>query len=259
MGVAVISREQERDFQNLLPDYKDNMARIVALLREGEITGRRMLPRGSNNVFLLSLRKNDNTMWAIYKPRRGEAPLWDFPDGTLYRREVAAYRISQALGWHLVPPTEIREGPYGIGVVQQFVTNSGRGYPDQVWKHILEFKRMAIFDVLVNNADRKAGHCIIGEDGHVWGIDHGLTFNVMPKLRTVIWDFSGQPIPGDLTADLHRMYKQMDGKSSLRNMLLNFITVNEIDALDRRLRMIIKRPVFPVWSGSYHSIPWPPY
>ncbi len=258
--MAILSKEQKRDFSSIHPTSKDNHLRMVTLLREGEITACTLLPRGTNYVFLLSLRDDGNTMQAVYKPRQGEAPLYDFPDGTLYLREKAAYLISHALGWDFVPPTEIRQGPYGIGVVQEFIaTKYSGGYYNLVRKYTREFKRIATFDWLVNNADRKAGHCLLGEDGCLWCIDHGLTFNVVPKLRTVIWDFSGESIPKDIVTDLVNLKKQLDSKNNLTWLLSRLLTTNEIFALEKRLHMILHRPVFPVWTGSYRSIPWPPY
>ena len=132
---------------------------------------------------------------AVYKPRRGEAPLYDFPDGTLYRREFAAYVVSEAIGWHLVPPTVIRDGPYGVGTAQLFIdAQPKRNYFTLREDRSDDLKPMAAFDVFANNADRKGAHCLLDPEDRIWGIDHGLTFNVDYKLRTVIWDFSGQPV-----------------------------------------------------------------
>jgi uncharacterized repeat protein (TIGR03843 family) len=259
MGVVIFSRRQQGDFKTFLSDNRDN-SEIVSLLREGEITACKMIPSGTNSVFLLLLRRDKEIIRAIYKPRRGEAPLYDFPDGTLYLREAAAYLVSQALGWHFIPPTEIREGPYGVGMVQQFITaRPSASYSYLVRKHSFEFRQIAVFDWLVNNADRKVGHCLEGEDGRIWGIDHGLTFNIVPKLRTVIWDFSGEAVPKDIVADIYKLKKQLDNKTSLFQSLSRLLTANEISALEKRLRIILRRPVFPVWSGAYRNIPWPPY
>jgi hypothetical protein len=229
-------------------------------LREGEIKSCEPLPRGSNYVFLLSLARNGKNTVAIYKPRRGEAPLYDFPEGTLYQREVAAYLVSQALGWFIVPPTIVRLGPHGVGAVQWFVrVKPGTSYHTLAERYPSELRRLATFDWLVNNADRKAGHCLQGEDGRIWGIDHGLTFHVVPKLRTVIWDFSGQPVPGQLIADLQQLGKKLIKGGALTNTLSQLLDDEEVEALRERLSTILKRPVFPPWSGSYHSVPWPPF
>src|SRR5215472_1023278 len=165
--------------------------------------------RSSNYTFLAELCGDDAgaSMLAVYKPAEGESPLWDFPSGTLYRREVAAYLVSKHLGWPRIPPTVIREeAPHGVGALQMFVVaEQERHYlacnaePADTWIEV------AIFDVLTNNADRKSGHCLTDAEGTVWVIDHGLTFHVDPKLRTVIWEFAGQPLPRRLRGGLERL------------------------------------------------------
>ncbi len=230
------------------------------MLQEGTVTGCREVYSGSNSVFLLSMTCNGDKVLAVYKPRRGESPLWDFPDGTLYRRERAAYLVSEALGWSIVPPTIIRSGPYGVGAVQWFVHSASRvSYQGLVEEHQDEFRRIAAFDLLVNNADRKAGHCLAGGDGRIWGIDHGLTFHADPKLRTVIWHFAGQPMPGAVVGDLKTLGMKLNGRGPLRTSLSQLLAGDEIEALDDRLKIILKRPAFPAWSGSYRSVPWPPF
>lgn len=233
---------------------------IFPMLEEGEITGCQMLPRGSNAVYLVSIKLNEDSARAIYKPRRGESPLWDFPDGTLYRRECASYLVSQALNWSLIPPTTIRDGPYGVGMLQWFINNQASDYYRLFEKHLHEFKRLAVFDWLVNNADRKGGHCLEGQDGRLWVIDHGLTFNVVPKLRTVIWDFAGQAVPEDIQADLESLFRQLDNyKSALVTALSELISSEEIQALKERLSMILTERVYTSTFGSYRRVPWPPY
>ena len=167
-----------------------------------EVVGR--VAWSSNAALLVTVAMNDAEILAVYKPQRGERPLWDFPDGSLCRRETAAFVVSDALGWGIVPSTVLREGPYGIGAVQRFVEHD----PDEHYFTLLEenieqFTRFAAFDIVVNNADRKGGHCLreLATD-HIYGIDHGLTFHAGPKLRTVIWDFAAEPVPADLLADL---------------------------------------------------------
>ncbi|MBI2850825.1 MAG: SCO1664 family protein [Chloroflexi bacterium] len=234
---------------------------IFTMLQEGEITGCQMLPRGSNSVYLLSLKWHGESARAVYKPRRGEAPLYDFPDGTLYRRECAAYLVSQALKWSLIPPTIIRDGPYGVGMLQRFIaTEPATSYERLFEKHLAEFKRIAAFDWLVNNADRKGGHCLEGLDGQLWFIDHGLTFNVVPKLRTVIWDFAGQAVPEDVLADLESLFRRLDNhRSALIAALAELISAEEIQALKERLGMILAERVYTSTFGSYRRVPWPPY
>jgi len=236
-----------------------SMVGTIDLLQEGDVIGCEPLPSGSNAVFVLSLARHDKTIRAIYKPQRGEAPLWDFPDGTLYQRELASYVVSQALGWGLVPPTVIRFGPYGIGAVQLFIATRTVSYGDLAAKYPPALRRIAAFDWLVNNADRKAAHCLQAQDGRIWGIDHGLTFHAMPKLRTVIWEFSGQPVPQDLIDDFALLRGRLRNGDGLIHSLSQLISPDEIEALDQRLTAILRHPVFPAWSGSYRSIPWPPF
>ena len=160
------------------------------------------MPWSSNATFLAKLEHDGVESLAIYKPRKGERPLWDFPRGTLCDREVAAHLVSEALGWDIVPLTILRDGPAGVGMVQRFVDHD----PEEHFFTLRErfgdmFRRFALFDVVINNADRKSGHCLRDRHDHVWGIDHGVSFHAAVKLRTVIWDYEGEPIgPADLAA-----------------------------------------------------------
>ncbi|MFC1952848.1 SCO1664 family protein [Chloroflexota bacterium] len=233
------------------------MAHICGLLEKAEITACELLFQGSNYVFLVALEMKNKIMRAIYKPCRGEVPLWDFPDGTLYKRECATYLVSQTLEWFLVPPTVIRNGPYGVGSVQWFVNIKHRtDYESQREKFLSQLKQVAIFDYLVNNADRKAGHCLEGYDGRLWMVDHGLTFNTMPKLRTVIWDFMGQPVSKEMVSDVVALQKKLTRDKSLRNTILRLIAPSELEALEFRIQRIINFPVFP-YPESHRSVPWP--
>lgn len=192
---------------------------------------------------------------AVYKPRRGERPLWDFPRGTLCQREVAAYEVSQALGWAIVPPTVLRDGPLGEGMLQLFVDHD----PEQHYftlraAHTDRFAEFALFDVVANNADRKAGHCLLGADGHIWGIDHGVAFHASMKLRTVIWDYEGEPISGKLLAGLERLGEAFDGETGARlGRLLNH---HELQAARGRLGWLRDQRVFP-HPFTDHPYPWP--
>jgi uncharacterized repeat protein (TIGR03843 family) len=211
----------------------------------------------SNAALLVTVEHEGEEMLGVYKPRQGERPLWDFPDGTLCRREVATYRVSEALGWDIVPTTVLRDGPYGLGMVQRFVEHD----PDDHYftlleHHADEFLRFAVFDVIVNNADRKGGHCLCEmTTGRIYGIDHGLTFHVGPKLRTVIWDFAAERVPGDLLADVERFRASLDAETgtSLRELL----HAVEIDALVRRVDALLEDPRLPEPDDGYHSVPWP--
>jgi uncharacterized repeat protein (TIGR03843 family) len=231
---------------------------VMAALTDGEIEEQGMLPWSSNYTFLVTLEHGDLTMPAVYKPRRGERPLWDFPQGTLCQRERAAYLVSEALGWQIVPPTVLRNGPRGFGSVQFYIDcDQEEHYFTFRDEHLAEGQRIALFDVLVNNADRKAGHCLLGHDGHVWAIDHGITFHDEPKLRTVIWDFAGEPIPPDLVEDLKSVQTALKPGAALRQKLGELLATAELRALDRRLEHLIASAVFPD-PGPGRHIPWPP-
>jgi uncharacterized repeat protein (TIGR03843 family) len=234
-----------------------DLGRILRLLAEGEIELQGQLPWSSNYSFLANIRDEGLACTAIYKPQRGERPLWDFPDGTLCLREYAAFVVSQALGWELVPPTVLRDGPYGLGSIQLFVDAD----PDDHFfnlrnEHTTEFQRVALFDVLVNNADRKGGHCLRDRFGHIWCIDHGLTFNTQPKLRTVIWDFAGQPIPPDLRNDLRTFKADLASPNAVRRTLENLLSAREIKTLQQRLDRLLKTSHFPA-PGPGRNVPWP--
>ncbi len=178
-----------------MPPAPESTEKILA---EGQMLIKGLVPWASNYTFLVTVTLGEAEALAIYKPSAGEAPLWDFDSGTLYLREVAAYRVSAFLGWPAVPPVVAREGPHGPGSVQAYVPND----PLEHYFAIRErseaaaaLRRIALFDQVVNNADRKGGHVLRGEDGTIWAIDHGLTFHTEYKLRTVIWDWAGSPIP----------------------------------------------------------------
>jgi hypothetical protein len=218
--------------------------------------------RSSNYTFLVELcaePRGATPLLAVYKPAQGESPLWDFPTGSLYRREVAAYLLARHLGWPLVPPTVVREeAPHGVGALQLYVeAETERHYlvsnaePADTWIEV------AVFDILVNNADRKSGHCLTDGDGRVWLIDHGLTFHVDPKLRTVIWDFAGRPLPRRLRPHLERAAAALEG-GELAACLGELISRRELDVLRRRLAGMLQ----PGWElphpTSAWSVPWPP-
>jgi hypothetical protein len=224
----------------------------------GEISDYDLLPFGSNYTFICIVRDGDEEHLAVYKPRRGEIPLWDFPEGTLYRREYAAYLLSEEAGWPFIPPTVIRTGPLGVGSLQAYVdcdpeANCFTFGPDRR----AEVQRIALFDCVANNADRKAGHCLLGRDGKVWAIDHGLTFHQLPKLRTVIWDFAGQPIPDRLLSDLAATRQRLVPGSAFGRTLERVLSRPEVSALVARIDSLLSRPFFPK-PNSHRCVPWPP-
>ena len=223
---------------------------VQDVLRQGEILSCQLTRLGSNYTFVVNVALNGEEATAIYKPRDGEAPLWDFPNGTLYKREYAAYLLSEILGWYLVPFTIIREGPYGIGSVQQFVEHDprenyytlGSDYADQL-------KVVCCFDLVANSTDRKPNHLITGLDGRLWSIDHGLTFHSDVKIRTVIWDFGGEPIPELLLEKLAELQARLAGpqKSMPHRLveLLDLLLDSEVEALKGRLDWVLTERTFP--------------
>jgi hypothetical protein len=217
------------------------------------------MPWSSNYTFLVTVRDTDMEALAIYKPSQGERPLWDFPDGTLALREVAAYSVSRALSWDFIPPTVLREGFLGLGAVQLFIDADLEEHYftlRDAYEPILQ--RVAAFDYIVNNADRKGGHCLKGKDGHIWTIDHGLTFHQEHKLRTVIWDFAGQAIPEDILEDLTHLQESLNQPSSpLSGELATLITEREINMFRHRLNRIISDTTFPL-PGAGRNVPYPP-
>jgi uncharacterized repeat protein (TIGR03843 family) len=229
---------------------------LLTLLREGEIVACQDLPWGSNYSFAIAIQHRDQPeRLAIYKPRRGEAPLWDFPSGTLYRREQAAYLLSRRLTWPNIPPTTVRQGPHGIGSVQLYIPPNEKATFRQLREtHANDLRRLAVYDLITNNADRKAGHCLLDRHDRLWGIDHGLTFNGDPKLRTVIWDFSGEPIPAELIAQLEALC-EAPLEQELRAELGAWLTRREVDRFYRRVEEIALTGVYPE-LGSYRNIPW---
>jgi uncharacterized repeat protein (TIGR03843 family) len=232
--------------------------RIIALLVQGEMETLGFLPWSSNYTFLTTVGDVSLQCLAVYKPRRGERPLWDFPQGTLCLREVAAYLVSQALGWSFIPPTVLRDGPQGLGSVQLFIDAEPEAhYFTFRDEHAPELQRIALFDCLTNNADRKGGHCLKGKGGRIWAVDNALTFHTDYKLRTVIWDFAGQPIPEDLLQDLMALRDCLAPSDPLVETLSRLLTAEEMKALKQRLDALLKRATFPE-PGPGRHVPWPP-
>jgi hypothetical protein len=216
-----------------------------------------LLPRASNYTFLAELCDGSRTALAVYKPKAGEAPLWDFPQGTLCLREVAAYRLSQALGWPAIPPTVLRDGPHGPGSVQLFVdADPAAHYFTMREDDLRPFLPVAAFDVVANNADRKSGHCLDGTDGTLWLVDHGVCFAAEPKLRTVIWDFAGDPVPETLLEDVRRVGDQLRS-GTLRSELTSLLSRREVDAIARRASTLVRAGTYPE-PGLGRPYPWPP-
>lgn len=243
--------------------------RWLSELSTGKVELEGRMPWSSNATFLVTIRPargnpgactpardHDATqpLVAVYKPGAGERPLWDFP-GRLYRREVAAYELSAALGWDLVPETVERpDVPLGPGSLQRFVEADFEQHyftllEDE--RHRRTLKRMATFDVVANNADRKSGHCLLDRDGHIWGIDHGLCFHAEPKLRTVIWDFAGEAIEDEDLEDLSQL-----ASKDLSRLLGSHLLPQEITALKRRVDQLLSTRRLPQPRGE-RPYPWP--
>ena len=230
------------------------------LLMDSEVEEAALLAAGSNYVYLLTLQHpKAGEGYAVYKPRRGEAPLSDFPDGTLYKREYAAYLVSEAIGWGLIPPTVLREEglPYGVGAVQLFVEHDpSQHYFNLRDGRLHDMQRIALFDWVTNNADRKGGHTLLAADGRLWCIDQGLTFHSDDKLRTVIWDFQGQPVPEDLIEDVCAFGERLESDQHLRSDLLRLITPSEMQRLQYRIQLVDRVRVYPP-PPQYRPYPWP--
>lgn len=240
--------------------YSFDIEQILRLLACGGVREEHgMLRWSSNYTFLISVSDEDSTTLAVYKPQRGERPLWDFPDGTLCYREVAAFALSDALSWRIVPPTVLRDGPRGVGSVQLFIDAKAEvNYFSLNEYYADQLKRFAAFDYIINNADRKGGHCLLDADDHLWGIDHGIGFHTSPKLRTVIWDFAGQSIPENMLADIQRVCREIDDPSNrLRLQLDRLLSDAEVHALMARMRRIVQRREYPR-PGPGPNYPWPP-
>lgn len=241
----------------------DTSTDILDILQQGEIAIKGEFVWGSNYTFLAEVAVQETTVQAVYKPAKGERPLWDFPTASLAKRETAAYWVSQALGWELVPPTVYRrKAPIGAGSLQLFIDHD----PEYHYFNLSEDDRQrlrptVVFDLLINNADRKGSHILFDEQKHIWLIDHGVCFHVEDKLRTVIWDFSDEPIPGNLIQDLRKLQDALrenaDNHYSLVDHLSSLLSKAEIRALSRRAASIIERGVFPAPMRDRRPYPWP--
>jgi len=257
--------------------------RARALLAEGDLELLGRIPWASNATLLASVRHRELEGLAVYKPVRGERPLWDFPPGTLYRREVAAYLVSEQLGWRLVPPTLVREGPLGVGSLQLYVDADAEVTAFELLAAgNAALPRIAAFDVVTNNADRKAGHTLLtkathdqthgipegdqlgrhgrawpslGEDERVWAIDHGVCFHAEPKLRTVLWDLAGQPLEAADVADLEALAAAATG-GGLGDRLAELLAADEIAAVAERSLGLARAGRLPA-PGSGRAYPWP--
>ena len=233
--------------------------RILQILTHGQIEVEGLIPWSSNATLLVTVREGELATLAVYKPQGGERPLWDFEYGSLGMREVAAYLVCESLGWSLIPPTVLRRGPHGLGSVQFFVDAQQDAHfftleDDPAYARDLQ--RLAAFDVIANNTDRKSGHCLLDKQGRLWAIDNALTFHQEPKLRTVIWNYAGEPLPAGILADLCSLDELLAGESQLGAALIQLLSQGEVAALRHRLRHLIETGRFPE-PGPGRVVPWP--
>ncbi|MFF9686759.1 SCO1664 family protein [Streptomyces sp. NPDC014623] len=271
-------------------------AGLRALLAEGELTVLGRVRGASNAVLHCTVAYEGEERTCVYKPVAGEQPLWDFPDGTLAQREVAAYEVSEATGWGLVPPTVLRDGPYGEGMCQLWIETERDGAdgdrpagglppllalvedeePGDGWKAVglaevgegrtallvhaddPRLRRLAVLDAVINNGDRKGGHLLSAPGGRLYGIDHGVTFNADDKLRTLLWGWAGEPLPAEATEVLDRLSAGLEPGEVLATRLGELITAAETEALRGRVESLRKSGRHPQPSGAWPPIPWPP-
>ena len=239
-------------------------ARTLEVLGEGEIEIVGRLLGSSNHAMLCRVRlpcpdpEPPTVLEAVYKPTAGERPLDDFPDGTLSHREVAAYLVSEAMGWSIVPPTIRRDGPFGDGALQLWIDlDPTVDVVAMVVEDDRRLRRIATFDAAVNNTDRKGGHLLPVPGGHVYGVDHGVTFSSVPKLRTVLWGWRGRPFAADERAGLGRLADALRG--DLARDLAGLLSRGEIAATRRRVDGLLETRRFPLPRPDWPAIPWPPF
>ncbi|MFI8943070.1 SCO1664 family protein [Streptomyces syringium] len=260
------------------------------LLALGELTVRGRVREASNAVLYCTVAYEGVTASCVYKPVAGERPLWDFPDGTLAQREVAAYELSEAMGWGLIPPTVLRDGPYGEGMCQLWIEGPDEEEsagaellalvegeePGPGWKAVgfaevgedrtallvhaddVRLRRLAVLDAVINNGDRKGGHLLPAADGRLYAIDHGVTFNADDKLRTLLWGWAGEPLPEEALEALRRLSADLAEERPLTARLAELITPAEIEALRARVADLLRTGRHREPSGQWPAIPWPP-
>jgi uncharacterized repeat protein (TIGR03843 family) len=233
-------------------------AEALTLLCDGELDLEGRLLDASNVTLIAAIRTETLAGTCVYKPVAGERPLWDFPDGTLAGREISAHLVSEATGWAIVPPTVLRDGPYGTGMVQLWMdADPAVELTEFVRRDLPALRRMAVFDAVVNNADRKGGHIIPMPDGHVYGVDHGICFSVDPKLRTLLWRWAGQRLPAEALTVLEKLDEDLRG--DLGERLHEHLTRREVRRTQQRVAELLRTRVHPQPSGDWPALPWPPF
>ncbi|WP_328893046.1 SCO1664 family protein [Streptomyces sp. NBC_00236] len=262
---------------------------LITLLGKGKLTVLGQVRGASNAVLYCSVAYEGEEAHCVYKPVAGEQPLWDFPDGTLAQREVAAYEVSEVTGWGLVPPTVLRDGPYGEGMCQLWIEAAPQEEgtpgllalvedeePGEGWKPVVlaevgegrtallvhaddpRLRRLAVLDAVINNGDRRGGHLLPAPDGRLYGIDHGVTFNADDKLRTLLWGWAGEPLPAEAVEVLDRLAAELEPGAALVTRLGELITAAEIEALRARVAALRGTGLHREPSGEWPAIPWPP-
>ncbi|MEU9302788.1 SCO1664 family protein [Streptomyces sp. NPDC048269] len=265
------------------------MGEIEELLAEGELTVVGRIREASNAVLLCTVTHGGVSVDCVYKPVKGERPLWDFPDGNLAQREVAAYLVSEATGWGLVPATVLRDGPYGEGMVQRWIAapegegqgaellalvegeEAGEGWKAVAFADVGEgrtallvhaddprLRRLAVLDAVINNGDRKGGHLLPAPDGRLYAIDHGVTFHAEDKLRTLLWGWAGEPLTDEARRVLASLAAELTDGAPLATRLAELITAVELAAVRDRVAHLLRTGIHPQPSGQWPSIPWPP-
>ncbi|MFE7098795.1 SCO1664 family protein [Streptomyces erythrochromogenes] len=269
----------------------DMRVHMEELLAKGELTVVGRIREASNAVLLCTVTYDGASADCVYKPVKGERPLWDFPDGSLAQREVAAYLVSEATGWGLVPATVLRDGPYGEGMVQQWIEarqpredspqeellalvegeEAGEGWKPVAFAEVGEgrtallvhaddprLRRLSVLDAVINNGDRKGGHLLPAPDGRIYGIDHGVTFHTEDKLRTLLWGWAGEPLPDEAREALAALAADLAEGAPLATRLAELITAAELAAVRERVAHMLRTGTHPLPSGQWPSIPWPP-
>lgn len=262
---------------------------LEELLAEGELNVVGRIREASNAVLLCTVTHDGVSADCVYKPVKGERPLWDFPDGNLAQREVAAYLVSEATGWGLVPTTVLRDGPYGEGMVQQWIEavaednpaagllalvdgeEAGEGWKPVAFADVGEgrtallvhaddtrLRRLSVLDAVINNGDRKGGHLLPAPDGRLYGIDHGVSFHTEDKLRTLLWGWAGEPLTDEAREVLAALTAQLAEGAPLATRLAQLITTVELAAVRERVARLLRTGIHPQPSGQWPSIPWPP-
>ncbi|WP_327309520.1 SCO1664 family protein [Streptomyces sp. NBC_01298] len=260
---------------------------VEELLAHGELTVVGQIREASNAVLLCTVTHGGASTDCVYKPVKGERPLWDFPDGNLAQREVAAYLVSEATGWGLVPPTVLRDGPYGEGMVQQWIETgespeaellalvdgeeAGEGWKPVAFAEVGEgrtallvhadderLRRMSVLDAVINNGDRKGGHLLPAPDGRLYGIDHGVTFHTEDKLRTLLWGWAGDPLTEEAASVLTDLAAALAAGEPLATRLAELVTAAELAAVRARVALLLRTGKHPQPSGQWPAIPWPP-